>query len=250
MLWRVTRRRLVVRGLRLERGADGRDAGAGRGPGRRRRGRARQAAQRAVARRLPRLPRQRRHERPRVHGAAALDRSRSGGAARRAAAARDDHAADAARRAPARHAAAGALRARRRASPAIRGRGPPWATCPRTAATATTPTAPSPPCASRCGCRPTPTPARIERDDRRPGRPHQKWDLPHSTPGTTSAVKPGAPDLSALCVRMRSRRPSSQMPPLGTTLADGDAVDLVSAWIDELGRRDVAIRNDSGVVAR
>ena len=49
--------------------------------------------------------------RPRVHGAAALDRSRSGGAARRAAAARDDHAADAARRAPDRHAAAGALRA-------------------------------------------------------------------------------------------------------------------------------------------
>ncbi len=76
-----------------------------------------------------------------------------------------------------------------------------------------------------------------------------KWDLPHSTPGTTSAVKPGAPDLSALFVRMRSRRPSSQMPPLGTTVPDRDAIDLVSAWIDELGRRDVAIRNDSGVVA-
>jgi len=75
------------------------------------------------------------------------------------------------------------------------------------------------------------------------------WDLPHSTPGTTSAVKPGAPDLSALFVRMRSRRPSSQMPPLGTTVPDRDAIDLVSAWIDELGRRDVAIRKDSGVVA-
>jgi cytochrome c553 len=70
-----------------------------------------------------------------------------------------------------------------------------------------------------------------------------RWDLPHSAPGTTSTVKPGAPDLSALLVRMRSRRPSSQMPPLGTTLADGDAIDLVSAWIADM-------RNDSGVVPR
>ena len=75
------------------------------------------------------------------------------------------------------------------------------------------------------------------------------WDLPHSTPGTTVAVKPGAPDLSALLVRMRSRRPSSQMPPLGTTVADADAIELVSAWIDALGRRDLATGNDSGVVA-
>ena len=76
------------------------------------------------------------------------------------------------------------------------------------------------------------------------------WDLPHSTPGTTVAVKPGAPDLSALLVRMRSRRPSSQMPPLGTTVADADAIELVSAWIDALGRLDLATRNDSGVVVR
>jgi hypothetical protein len=67
-----------------------------------------------------------------------------------------------------------------------------------------------------------------------------KWDLPHSVPGTTSAIKPGAPDLSSLLVRMRSRRPSSQMPPLGTTVADRDAIDLVSAWIDDLGHRDAA----------
>jgi cytochrome c553 len=77
-----------------------------------------------------------------------------------------------------------------------------------------------------------------------------RWDLPHSAPGTTSTVKPGAPDLSALLVRMRSRRPSSQMPPLGTTLPDRDAIDLVSAWIDELGRRDVAIAATPGSVSR
>jgi len=42
-------------------------------------------------------------------------------------------------------------------------------------------------------------------------------------------------------VRMRSRRPSSQMPPLGTTVADRDAIELVSAWIDDLGRREGAL---------
>lgn len=64
-----------------------------------------------------------------------------------------------------------------------------------------------------------------------------KWDLPHSTPGTTSALSPGAPDLSALFVRMRSRRPSSQMPPLGTVTPDAEAIALVSAWIADLPPR-------------
>lgn len=62
-----------------------------------------------------------------------------------------------------------------------------------------------------------------------------KWDLPQAPPGTTAFVAPGAPDLSALLVRMRSRRPSSQMPPLGTVVPDRQAVDLVSAWIEDLG---------------
>ena len=64
-----------------------------------------------------------------------------------------------------------------------------------------------------------------------------KWDLPHAPPGTTSLLTPGAPDLSALFVRMRSRRPSSQMPPLGTVVPDPQAMDLMSAWIGELPRR-------------
>jgi hypothetical protein len=63
------------------------------------------------------------------------------------------------------------------------------------------------------------------------------WDLPHTPPGTTSLVSRGAPDLSALFVRMGSRRPSSQMPPLGTVVADRQAMDLVSAWIEDLARR-------------
>jgi hypothetical protein len=64
-----------------------------------------------------------------------------------------------------------------------------------------------------------------------------KWDLPHTEPGTTALVAAGAPDLSALFVRMRSRRPSSQMPPLGTALPDRQALDLLSAWITDLPRR-------------
>ena len=63
-----------------------------------------------------------------------------------------------------------------------------------------------------------------------------KWDIPHAAPGTTRFVTPGAPDLSALLVRMRSRRPSSQMPPLGTVLPDHEAVELVAQWITGLDR--------------
>lgn len=60
------------------------------------------------------------------------------------------------------------------------------------------------------------------------------WDLPHADAGTTTLVKAGAPELSAALARMRSRRPSSQMPPLGTVVADREAIDLVSAWIAAL----------------
>jgi len=61
-----------------------------------------------------------------------------------------------------------------------------------------------------------------------------KWDVPHTSPGTTTFVRPGEPDVSALFVRMRSRRPSSQMPPLGTSLPDHSALQLIQAWIMDL----------------
>jgi hypothetical protein len=44
-------------------------------------------------------------------------------------------------------------------------------------------------------------------------------------------VSPGDPDASVLLRRMMSRHPLSQMPPLGTHVADAEAVDLVSRWI-------------------
>jgi hypothetical protein len=63
------------------------------------------------------------------------------------------------------------------------------------------------------------------------------WDVPHAAPGTSSFVKAGAPDLSALFVRMRSRRPSSQMPPLGTRTPDREGLELVTGWIEGLSKR-------------
>lgn len=58
-----------------------------------------------------------------------------------------------------------------------------------------------------------------------------KWDLPHSEPGTTRLATAGAPEHSAIVARMQSRRPSSQMPPLGTVVVDQAGVELVSSWI-------------------
>lgn len=68
-------------------------------------------------------------------------------------------------------------------------------------------------------------------------RPTAKWQIPNSGEGESAFVTPGVPDLSALLVRMRSRRPSMQMPPLGTVLHDREAVNLVTAWISALPPR-------------
>ena len=64
-----------------------------------------------------------------------------------------------------------------------------------------------------------------------------RWQLPGSTEGTV-LIRPGAADQSALFARMRSRSPSSQMPPLGTALRDEAAVDVVRQWISSRPRID------------
>ena len=46
------------------------------------------------------------------------------------------------------------------------------------------------------------------------------------------AVDPVVPERSALLARMRSRRPSSQMPPLGTVVRDEAAIDAITRWIE------------------
>jgi hypothetical protein len=58
-----------------------------------------------------------------------------------------------------------------------------------------------------------------------------RWQVPGQPDGTSVLVHPGAPEESALLVRMRSRSPSSQMPPLGTVLRDQRAVDAIARWI-------------------
>lgn len=64
-----------------------------------------------------------------------------------------------------------------------------------------------------------------------------RFVVPGAPPDSTFLVAPGAPDRSAVIHRMRSRRPSSQMPPLGTVVQDTRAVELVRKWIERLGGR-------------
>ena len=46
-----------------------------------------------------------------------------------------------------------------------------------------------------------------------------------------SVVEPGRPEESVLVARMRSRNPQTQMPPLGTQIADQQALELIERWI-------------------
>jgi hypothetical protein len=61
------------------------------------------------------------------------------------------------------------------------------------------------------------------------------WQLPGRT-GGTRLLDPASPGDSALLARMRSRSPSSQMPPLGTVVRDDEAVNAVTKWIASLRR--------------
>ena len=58
-----------------------------------------------------------------------------------------------------------------------------------------------------------------------------RWQVPGSAEGASVLVHEGLPEQSAIYVRMRSRSPSSQMPPLGSALRDQAALDAVARWI-------------------
>ena len=58
-----------------------------------------------------------------------------------------------------------------------------------------------------------------------------RWQVPGAREGASVLIDPETPEASAMLVRMRSRSPSSQMPPLGTVLRDQVAVDALSQWI-------------------
>ncbi len=44
-------------------------------------------------------------------------------------------------------------------------------------------------------------------------------------------IEPGRPDESVLALRMRSRNPNVQMPPLGTRVPDTKSLALIERWI-------------------
>ena len=58
------------------------------------------------------------------------------------------------------------------------------------------------------------------------------WEIPGAPGGETRWIRPGAPELSSILRRMASRRPITQMPPLGTVLVDEEAAALVRRWIE------------------
>jgi mono/diheme cytochrome c family protein len=60
-----------------------------------------------------------------------------------------------------------------------------------------------------------------------------RWQAPGRADGTL-LIDTASPDQSALLLRMRSRRPSSQMPPLGTVVQDQQAIDAIRAWISRV----------------
>jgi cytochrome c553 len=73
-----------------------------------------------------------------------------------------------------------------------------------------------------------------------------RWQVPGTTDGTSRLIDLASPEASALLARIRSRRPSSQMPPLGTVMRDDRAIGAIEEWI----RRDLAGAPARTVAAR
>ena len=63
------------------------------------------------------------------------------------------------------------------------------------------------------------------------------WRLPGEERDAVRVV-PGVPERSSVFVRMASREPLVQMPPLATQRVDREGVAAVSAWIRELAKQD------------
>lgn len=67
------------------------------------------------------------------------------------------------------------------------------------------------------------------------GHPVKK-PAPGQSPDAAFRVEPGRPDRSVLMQRVASRYPALQMPPLGTELADEEALALLRRWIAEVDK--------------
>ena len=57
------------------------------------------------------------------------------------------------------------------------------------------------------------------------------WRVPGVRDGASVLIDVASPESSAMLVRMRSRSPSSQMPPLGTVIRDDAAIEKLRQWI-------------------
>jgi hypothetical protein len=66
------------------------------------------------------------------------------------------------------------------------------------------------------------------------------WVVPEA-PEESRIINPGHPESSALIRRVKSRRPISQMPPIGTVVVDRAAVDLLTKWVQD-GTSELATR--------
>jgi hypothetical protein len=64
-----------------------------------------------------------------------------------------------------------------------------------------------------------------------------RWQAPGKSEGTTILMDGESPESGAILLRMASRRPSSQMPPLGTVKRDQVAIDTISRWAAEFAHR-------------
>jgi len=62
------------------------------------------------------------------------------------------------------------------------------------------------------------------------------WIVPTASEDDSKIIHPGRADLSAIIARAGSRRGASQMPPIGTVVADRQALDLLSSWVNAMKR--------------
>ena len=62
------------------------------------------------------------------------------------------------------------------------------------------------------------------------------WQVPGQPDGTSFMLKRAHPEASAMLARMKSRRPASQMPPLGTAMRDDEAIAAIEQWITSTRR--------------
>jgi hypothetical protein len=60
-----------------------------------------------------------------------------------------------------------------------------------------------------------------------------RYRMPTAAGAAHTLIEPGRPDASVLVLRMRSRDPWTQMPPLGSQMPDADGLALIERWITD-----------------